>query len=88
MKWLTLNISAKRVIGRSLSTEPSIQPAGDEFQGTASPVRGSFARSGAGEKTRGTLQLAALHCVSQRRDSIVATRTYTADQMSTFGAVT
>lgn len=51
-------------MGRSLSTEPSIQPAGDAFHGTASPVRGSLARSAAGENTSGTLQLAALRSIS------------------------
>jgi hypothetical protein len=53
MKWLTLNISASRVIGKSLSTDPSIQ-RGEGFQGTNSLVFGSFARSEAGENMRGT----------------------------------
>ena len=45
MKWLTLNISASRVMGISLSTEPSIHRCGEGFHGTASPVLGSLARS-------------------------------------------
>lgn len=65
MKWLTLNISARRAIGRSLSTEPSIQRCavrdGDgPFQGTLSPVVGSLARIEEGVNTKGTEQEVAL----------------------------
>lgn len=60
MKWFTLNISANRVIGRSLSTEPSIQCCGEGFQGTSFPVLGSFASSEAAVNTKGTEQDAAL----------------------------
>ena len=60
MKWLTLNISASRVMGISLSTEPSIHRCGEGFHGTASPVLGSLARSEAAVKIHGTEQDAAL----------------------------
>jgi hypothetical protein len=60
MKWFTLKSSASRVIGRSLSTDPSIQRWGDGFHGTASPVFGSFAKSDAAEKIKGTEHEAAL----------------------------
>ena len=47
-------------MGRSLSTEPSIQRWGDAFQGCARPVFGSFARISEEEKMKGTEQDAAM----------------------------
>lgn len=48
-------------MGKSLSTEPSIQPSvGVGFQGTSFPVFGSLAISEAAEKTSGTEQEAHL----------------------------
>lgn len=71
----------------SLSTEPSIQRCGEAFQGIASPVFGSFASIDAAEKMNGTEQDAALSSVSSQsyNDGCM---TYTADQISTLGAVT
>ena len=87
IKWFTLNISANRVIGRSLSTEPSIQVAsGFGSQGTSWPVFGSLAKSEAFLYTSGTEQDVHLSGISTRtKRSLVAT--YTADQIMTFGAV-
>jgi hypothetical protein len=54
-------------MGRSLSTEPSIQPAlGVGFHGTSFPVFGSLASKEAGEKTNGTEHDAHLMNVSKR----------------------
>lgn len=75
-------------MGISLSTEPSIQRWGEGFQGTASPVLGSLAKREAAEKMKGTEQDAALvnnQCLSQL---VLDSVTYTADQISTLGAVT
>lgn len=77
-------------MGRSLSTEPSIQRCGEGFQGTASPVFGSLARIVAAEKTRGTEHEAALRI--DQYEGILANKTvsidtHTADQIKTLGAV-
>jgi hypothetical protein len=52
-------------MGRSLSTEPSIQLASDVwFHGTAFPVLGSLAKIEAAEKRNGTEQDAQLKIIS------------------------
>jgi hypothetical protein len=50
-------------MGKSLSTDPSIQRCGDVFHGTSAPVRGSLAKMEAGEKMNGTEHDAALENV-------------------------
>lgn len=77
-------------MGRSLSTEPSIQPSfGVGSQGTSRPVFPSLAMRDAAEKTNGTehdAHLLLLVCHVSGNQSLDGT--HTADQIITSGAVT
>lgn len=88
MKWLTLNISARRVMGRSLSTDPSIHLAsGSASQGTSFPVLRSLAISSDWAYTSGTEHEVQLLLLARWYNQTRTELTYTADHIITFGAV-